>query len=716
MRCHSVAHYEHAFEDGDSCGLGEPFPERRVMLFDPRVERGSQSVGERWRQLDASKRAVDLIIIRGSSADFASQVEADEVLRDVVKDTPVLVLAGSWDPNDRAPHLSRPEWAAESDIDVDIALLRNYELATLVIESDAVYRAPNCHFRLPSSSYHAETFIRLADALDDYTDLVRLADWVLPLLDPETALLGDNGSLLGLLAVVSREALHRFGWKPPVATFNKYPSDSESIRAFIDGFRAQDWRRLLFLVTVSSSGSIAGRVEALREEGVDVEVAILCGTDPPGNGPQCFTRHLVERWKVGTNEECPRCPDLQCLIVDPQTYEVRASMNSTLMGIDIEEAKRCAPFWEAADRDGINAVSLHIEVDTAEGNPAGTRHLAVAIDIPALLEDEWFRDLCLTQLREQPLPDLVLIPRHGAASALRELIVEAHGLDPVKVLDVPVGEFNEDVFTALGESRRLLVADEVVITAETLVTLRRRAYEANRGLEIWGFTPLLRPPSKLEQRHLFRPFQGPGADGEAGMRFAYGFTLFLPPPGPVGCPWCAERELLENRLAGLHGSARDLANARLSRLRSTRGLSSPLLLRGDAPETRTEGSYFGELRPEAAFAAASAVAQCQKDSFQRDRGVNELRYFNVPLAMEALFDTVLLGGMLRTFDRRDLREIARDEEVGRALGEYQLDEAGLVEAAYAAVTGKLPSAPLIDRLRRTGLAEQGELLLALLGA
>lgn len=200
------------------------------------------------------------------------------------------------------------------------------------------------------------------------------------------------------------------------------------------------------------------------------------------------------------------------------------------------------------------------------------------------------------------------------------------------------------------------------------------------------------------------------------MRFGFGFDLFLPAPGAVDCPWCAERELLENRLTSLDGDARVLAEARLAWLRSTDGLHSPLLLRGDSPETRTVNSYFGQLRPEAAFAAASAVAQRQKDSFQRDRGVNELRYFNVPLAIEAFFDTVLLGGMLRTFERRDLREIGRDEEVGRALGEYQLDEAGLVEAAYAAITDKLPRGPVINRLRRTDLGDAGELLLALLGA
>jgi hypothetical protein len=714
LRCHSVAHYEHAFENGGSCGLGEPFPDRRVILFDPRIERGSQSIGERWRQLDASKRAVDLVIVRGSGEDFASEVEGDDVLRDLVGETPLLVLAGSWDAENRSPALSRPSWAAERDTDVELDEIRNYELATLVLESGAVYRESGCHFLLPSSSYHAEAFIRLADALDDHTDLVRLADWVLPLLDADTALLGDNGSLLGLLGVVSREALSRFGWHLAVATFNQYPSDNDSIRSFIDGFRAQDWKRLLFLVTVSSSGSIAGRVEALREEGVDVEVAILCGTDPPGDGPQCFARHLVERWKVEVNERCRRCGDLQTLIIDPQTYEVRTSMHSVREGIDIEEAKRCAPFWEAADQQ--DAVALHVWVQTADGNPAGNRHLAIAIDVEALLRDSWFRERCLLALRRQPTPDLALIPRHDSTAALRELIAEAHGIDPAKILDLEIGDFEDPVLAALSESKRLLVADEVVITAETMVTLRRRAYEAKGGLEIWGFTPLLRPPSTLERRHLFRPFQGPGAEGEGGMRFASGFELSMPPPGPGGCPWCAEMDLLETRLTNLSGPPRELAEERVARLRSNAGFGSPLLLRGDTPGTRTEGSYFGELRPEAAFAAASAVAQHQKDAFQRDRGVNELRYFNVPLAIEALYDTVLLGGMLRTFERRDLREIGRDEEVGRALGEYQLDEAGLVEAAYAAITGKLPARPVVERLQRSDLGQAGDLLLALLDA
>jgi hypothetical protein len=688
-----------------------------VILFDPRIERGSQSIGERWRQLDVAKRTVDLIVVRGSSKTFFDAVENDEVLRDVVGETPLLTLAGSWDPGDREPQLRPPSWSAKNDLEIDPGELRNYELLTLILQTDAVYRTDGCHFRLPSSRFHAEAFIRLADALDDHTDLLRLADWILPDLDPETALLGDNGSLLGLLAVASQEALRRFGWDLPVATLNRYPTSTEAIRSFVDGFGAQDWARLLFLITVSSSGSISDRVAALRDEGIDVDVLVLCGTDPPPGdpapgSPRCFSRYVISRWRAGADQRCPKCPDQQILIVDPRTYEVKATMEKRQYGIDIPEAERCARFWEAVD--GRDAVSLHVQVETAEGNPAGSRHLGVALDIPALLGDDWFRSLCVEKLRSRPKPDLALIPKHAAAAALGEVIEEAHGLDAGSILEVPIGDFAPDTVERLRQASRALLADDVVITAETLVALRRRIYEAAPKLEIWGFAPVLRPPSQLEKSHLLRPFQGPSAEGSE-QRFTAGFELFLPPPGEEGCPWCAERTLLADRLSGLEGVPRKVADARLRRLRRSSGLEPPLLLYGDDEDGRTEGSYFGALRSRAGFAAASAVGQKQKESFQRERRVNELRYFNTALALDAFFDAVLLAGMLRTFDRRDLRDIARDEEVGRALGEYQMSDATLVEATYAAVVDKLPADLVRERLERSKLGETAELLLALVG-
>ncbi len=714
LRCYSFQHYEHLFDEENIATGPEPFPDHRVILFDPRVERGSHSIGDRWRQLDTAKRTVDLIILRGSTEDFAASAEHDTLLRDRVAEVPLITLSGSWDAGERTPQLGAPSWAHPTDIVPDLAQLRTFELLTLVLESKAVYREDGCHFRLPSSRFHAEAFIRLADALDDHTDLVRVADWVLPRLDSGTALLGDNGSLIGLLSVVRHEALVRFGFHVPMATFNEYPSDTAVLRGFIDGFRAQDWEHLLFLITVSSSGSIAARVGALED--VDVDVVVLCGTDPPGKGPaMCFTRHVIERWDAGSDQTCTECANLPCLIVDPQTYEVRIPVYLNQQPVDVNEARRCAPFWEAADRQ--DAVALHKELPTADGNPAGSRHLAVALDIPRLLNDTWFRGNCLGALRHQPRPDLVLVPRHAAAEPLATLICEAHDLERSAVIDVPIGSFAAELIERLRACECVLVADDVVITAETMVTLRRRIYEARSGhgdIEVWGFAAVMRPPSKLELNHVRRPFRGPTADGGSEDRLTEGFKVFLPAPGEEACAWCAERNLLNDRLADLSGAPARLAQARLARLRGSGGLDPPLLLAGDDPSMRTDGSFFGELHPRAAFAAASAVAQRQKDAFLREHEVNKLDVFNVALAVDAFFDTIILAGLLRTFDRRYLRDLTHDAEVDRALGEYQMQPGTIAEAALAAVTGKVPPESVQHRLENSGLGEIAELLLALL--
>jgi hypothetical protein len=712
LRCLSVQHYERLFDDGVLTGGPTPFGANRVILFDPRIERGTQSIGERWRRLDVAKRAVDLVIVRGSTPDFQDAVEADTLLRDTTAGVPVVVLAGSWDAHDRAPRLSRPKWSsAPVNFPIDLDVLRTYELLTAVVESKAVYREANCHFRLPSSRFHAEAFIRLADALDDHTDLVRLSDWVLPYLEDRTALLGDNGSLVGLLSVARHEAHIRFGWRDvPVATLNEYPADTEAIRKFVEGFQAQDWDRLLFLITVSSSGSIADRVLAL--EGIDVEVVVLCGTEPDGVGPPlCFTRHLVERWEAGPDQSCDICPQRHCLIVDPETYEVRTYLSRERMKIDRAEAARCAVFWEAVDR--TDAVRLHVEVPTAAGNQSGVRHLAVALDITALLGDDSFRAPCVAELRRQPSPDLALIPRHSATSALRDLVLEVHG-PSVEVLDVPVGDFTPETVLRLEAASRVLVVDDVLITAETLAAFRRRIYETAGDVEVWGFTVVSRPPSRLELNHVKRPFYGPTTTGRSELRLGCGFDLFLPAPGQDTCPWCRERDLLNERLAGLPDDIARLAGERLDRLRMSDGLEAPLLLVGDSDATLTNGSYFGELRSKAAFAAASAVAQRQKDQFLRDRQVNEVRVFDVALALQAFFDPLFLAGLLRTFDRRDLRDESHDEEVDRALGEYQMFPGTLFEAGYAAVTGKVPADSMIRRLGAGGHDPVAQLMLALL--
>lgn len=721
LRCLSFNHYDHLFAEAGAASTPEPFPEHRVVMFDPRLERGSTelSIGERWRLVDGAKRAADLIVVRGSSRDFAATVERDAVLRGLVGKVPLATLAGSWDASAREPQLGRPSWSSASLIDVPLDVIRTHELLTLIIESKSVYRERDCHFLLPSTTVHAEAFVRLADALDDHTDLVRIADWVLPMLENRVALLGDNGSLLGLLSVIRYEALRRYGWDAmTVATLDEYP-DRAALRGVVDGLRAQDWERVLFLITVSSSGSIARRAKDVPN--VDMDVVVLCDTNPPpATDGTCFAHYVIERWDA---EDCEACPKLQVLTVDPRTYQVQTMLSRNKRSFDRDEAARCKPFWEAVDR--TDAVKLHVRVPSADGNPAGPRHLAVSLDVPLLLEDPWFREQCVACLRAQPRPDLVLIPGHAATGALAELVCEAHELEPDDVVRVSVDAIDAALRQRMHECATVLVADDVVITAETMATLRRDIYAAGQpdhSIAVWGFAAVMRPPSRLEVSHIRRPFTaapppgaGPTAVPPSSVRLGYGFNLFLPPPGEKSCPWCAERALLEDRLDDLTGPARSLAEQRLTRLRRIDGLEPPLLLAGDDPESLTRDSYFGDLHAKAAFAAAAAVAQRQKDSLLRDREANVIELINVPLALEAFYDTILLAGLLRTFDRRDLRDTADDATTERALGEYRMDAGVLAEAGLAAVGGKLPPAAVRRRLVHCdALGEVAELLLALL--
>ena len=712
LRCLSYVHderghhREHRFEDA--------FDGLRVLVFDPRIERGDRTIGDRWRQLDASMRAVELVIIRGSVEAFAEQVASDDLLPDLLRDIPVLALAGSWARHEPQPALTRPSWSLPPPLTPALEELRHYELLTLLLESKAVTREEGCHFLLPSSSVHADAFIRLADALDDHTDLVRLCDWLLPYLADDCGVVGDNGSLLALLATLGHEAQRRFGWPHiPIATLRDYPSGVHAVRAFLDAFRTQDWGRLLFLVTVSSSGRVARLFAEAAEE--PSRVVVLCATDEDDTDTECVTRCVVRRWSMRDDGVCDECENRHVLEIDPRTYEIRAALRRVPQKIDVPSGMRCKPFWEAADRR--SAVSLHVWVPTAS-NPGAPRHLAVALDVVALLADDWFRGGCIGLLRKQPRPDLVLIPGHEAAQPLTALICEAHDLDVQTIAEVSPGAFPAELVERVRGAGTVLIADDVLITAETLVGLRHGVYAAGQpdlDIPTWGFVGVMRPPTSLERDYARRTFTAPSGRPENPyeQRLACGFELMLPAPGTANCPWCAERDLLAERLADLSGEAADIAGERLARLRAP-GLEPPLLITGGDDKMSTRGSFLGELRSKAAFAAASSVAQGMKDSFARDRGPQELRILDVPYTLQSFWDPILRAGLLRTFDRRELRDHAHDVQTEQTLAKVGLPGA-LTEAALAAVVGKLPCEAIVRRLEAGDDPSVAALMLALLG-
>jgi hypothetical protein len=670
---------------------------RNVAVFDPRMERSYEPAVNRLRMQDLSLAALDLLIIRESQHNALQEIDQDDVLASYLTDIPVLVLCGSHDAESPAPVLRPPAWAVPFDAQLAAVELRGPELEAMLRRSTAIQRQPGCHYALPSTAAHAAQFIRLANALQDATDLLRLADWILPFVGDRVGLAADTGTLLGLLAVVRDEALRRFDWEVPIAALDEYPRGPDAVQALLDNFAITGWESLVFALSVNSTGGVAREV-ARREP--QAQILALCETATDageraeaagGEGPtEVFLDYPIARWRLNADRRCDQCPSEELLHVHPETYEVTAQIEWMARGFDQAQIEAEKSFWEIADRAG--AVSLHLDHTTSTGAREEVRHLSVSLDIAALLEDSEFSDRCTAVLADcYPRPDLILVPEHGSAAALARL---AQSVWDSPLFTIPLGRIEGDARAALADARDVLVMDDVVISAQTLFGLRTRIYEvAQEGqhdVRVWGFVPLARTSTsegwdRIRQRYMAATSEG----FKHGLYAAQ--EILLPPPGVADCPWCRERVLLQRILPTLagDGDAERIALERETRLRRT-PLAPPLGLDGVAGETRTDGSMVGDLRPAAAFAFAAALAQHLKDDLSHRRQVAEIPYFNIELLLTAVFDAAVFGGILRTFDPRHVRDPTHEQSLADCLLGKEWEPGMLAELAIGAAEGKLP--------------------------
>jgi len=196
-----------------------------LIVIDPRIERGAEDLGERLRG-PMQKYAPEAWVIRGSSADFEELLDGDPILPDLARraGVPILGLTGSHDESDRRPRLWKPAWCELTAPSPSLDELRQAELLGILEASRAIHRLDRFHYILPSR-YHAGEFIRLADALQDPIDTVRIADWLLPYLREDSWAIADTGTLLPLLFALRAEARDRFGYDIHVANLSEYPAD-----------------------------------------------------------------------------------------------------------------------------------------------------------------------------------------------------------------------------------------------------------------------------------------------------------------------------------------------------------------------------------------------------------------------------------------------------------------------------------------------------------
>jgi hypothetical protein len=683
-----------------------------TLLFDPRLERGAErTIADRFRRLEAGPRSADLLIVRGSDTDLAELVAQDSMLKEIREGRPTMVLAPTS--TGETPSLQSVDWSTPVEEHPTLEELREAEILCGLHAEQAIYHQGGVHYLLPNAVYHAEAFVRLGDSLNDQIDLFRLSDWLIERIDPDTALVADNGSMLALLTTVALRVQQSRGYSPPIATLDEYPIAPSAIADAVDRLRLGEGR-LLFAISVNSSGRVAREVADLQD--VDSEVVILCETasEPTGDFER-FARLPLDRWEVDSDGRCERCPELHLLAVSPRSYELRTAIKLKPEGLHIKDAVACRAFWEAAQDAG--AIRLHADARLARGSAKSSRHLAVEIDVARMLShSEDFRALCLEKLDRIAVPDLVLIPEHDAAEELARLVGEAYpDLDPKRIVITPVGSETPDLAPRLEGVDHVLIVDDALVSGDTVVGLRRQVHRASvelGGVAVTMFIPLSRP-ADYDDHHRVWVSVHPSRELEPGKTTGglhCAQELLLPDGGD--CPWCAELAMLESRLEDLSGAGRDFCVARREQL-SSGPLTKPLLPCGGEEEGTIVGSFFGDLEPIAAVAAVSAHAQRLHDRMDRIREDETIKVLDVPLILQAFFDPLIVATMLRTLPPRDLRDSPSEHVVARTVRANLKDypAATIAELALAALAGKLPVKPVRELLE----ANQGPWSEAYLG-
>lgn len=668
--------------------LDPPSPGAAAIVFDPRMERGAANLGERLRE-PMQRHSPSAWVIRGSSADFAELLENDAILPDLAKaaGVPVLGLAGSHDRDRPEPRLWSPSWSIEGPT-LAKGDLCDVELTGILERTEAIYRREHFHYVLPSR-YHAAEFIRLADALQDPIDTVRLVDWLLPYLRPDSWVIADTGTLLPLLFALRAEAQARFDFDLQVANLSEYPSDYVSMEGVLGALHGDHPAYALLIVSISSSGRVAEQFERLHKG--EHDVVVICDTG--ASGVEALARYPIERWKADEHEKCERCEALNELVIDPHTYQVLPVTGIETVRFDFATAAEQEEFWRLADR--TDAVELHFDEEIPAGPHPGRRHMSINIDIPSLLEDESFRQKVTAELSEGGAPDRVLIPDHDAAEAMAALVLSAFpDLDPERIHRVRGAKLDDALVDALGSCERVLLLDDSTVTGKTLISLRREIYhridEPLRPPRVEAFVVLDRPPSDSDGNAVRRTFTQKGEVGRPVPGFRYVERVLL--PAHDECPWCVEDRIL-GRLAARIPDHAEFIRERTGLLSSMEGLRPPLLpTKEDRSEQRTHDSFIGDLRPAAAFAATASAAHGLTLKLLEMRKGEQVALVDVGLVAEAFFDQIIVAGLLRVVPPRFLRHRTNDEAVNHRLSRHAaaFGEGCLTELAWAAVQGCIP--------------------------
>ena len=433
---------------------------------------------------------------------------------------------------------------------------RAIELEALLEFGEAIWRPRHYHYRLITGE-HTESYVKVGDALRAPRDATVLASWLFEHVDERVGLVLDTGTLTPIAQAIELELLRVGKTMKETQILDQLSRTSTDVDELIDRASAREGR-LLFVVSVSSSNSLIGRVLAAlgRRPGLNAaNVAVMVSKHP--DNPEPGTVHV---WTPGPNAEplvpagasdaagCRLCrtPGKAPVVpISPMTFDALAPAQLQNVVPDIRDPADNRALWEAASRNSAITVespsTMKMRSHRSNRVPMG-----IKLDIPKLLGDQRF----IFDLRQKLTDaadteglknnaDLVLVPDHELEECgdefdefwkdVRPLLAQSHAQVVGFGAD---GDFDEKLRDKVKAAKSILVFVLGTVTGATLQRALVGIQDARKKdgvFDLQGYIVHARPASSRELQTMINSY---GKDGNRPLLRA-AWRSVLPDRSPL---------------------------------------------------------------------------------------------------------------------------------------------------------------------------------------
>jgi adenine/guanine phosphoribosyltransferase-like PRPP-binding protein len=674
--------------------------------------------------------SADAVVLRVHPSEWAAFAASTAVEDLAARLTASAILTLHWDGDFQLETRSGSAETVLPAAQTLLPLLREAECRALIARTGVELPPDDTYHYEGPNGRHYRSFLRLGTAIQAVDSLDAIAFWLLPALRGADMLVLDTWTILSLglnaerywRATAEAVGLPTPAHPLPVECQRRYDEPSSELSQRLRSLRsdAHGEPSVLVINSIVSTGETAGRLREACEQAGFANVDAIQLFSAPESAAEATFCALPQIGQHYAPANCPECDDgSRTVRVLPQTYllDLAATVHET--AIRMPHAQQAIEFFNRYG--GVGAVQVHRDQEGED------RHHMVYLDIEALVATPAFRERAAAELQDV-LPvgvEVVICPEHRAGRALAGLVCEHLGVPLVAADPERLLELTEDERGLLDGARRVLVADDVVMTGTRLRRYRNMLHRAGFALaqdfELHYLAGVARPDDLSGLRGVVDFVHFP-------ERFHYVELLVLPNWGRDECPWCVEADLLA---AHGHLVAGNLTLARRAGvLRDTAaGLSHDLFMHWLRDRGLTTDPFL--LGPGSIFSAQdeAELFACLASSLQVLRNNSELNErFTLPVAKVLnrsftfsgrFYDTAITACLLRATRRHDLRAATTDPDLEAEVRTRLRDAAvsGMQgELLFALQRGHLPgqSLPEVRHVIEDEAAESG--LSTVLGA